>query len=410
MNVMWLCNTPLPQMAKTMGIHNYKEGWLEGISSQLCSNVCLSVIFPQNKRKSLIKKRISNIRFYGYSKENSSEYSIEDKKVFKRIIQCEKPDVIHIFGTEYAHCLEMCEVEEGVPIIVSIQGLVSVYAEHYLDGIPFFDAFRPIICDRGVRCMYEGKKQFEKRGIYEKQAIKKCINVIGRTDWDRTCVREINDEIRYFFCNETLRNSFYDAQWNQASIKRYSIFVSQGNYSVKGIHYLLEALPMILKKFPKCQVNVAGDNGLIINRDDPYGVYIRRLLRKKKLQNIVKFIGFRTEEQMRQEYLNANVMVMCSNIENSPNCVGEAMLIGTPVVASYVGGVSNLLEHGKEGFLYQHNAPYMLAHYVCEVFQDISLADIFSSNGRKKAHILYNQEENMKQLMSIYKTVINKKE
>ena len=113
---------------------------------------------------------------------------------------------------------------------------------------------------------------------------------------------------------------------------------------------------------------------------------------------------------MRQEYLNANVMVMCSNIENSPNCVGEAMLIGTPVVASYVGGVSNLLEHGKEGFLYQHNAPYMLAHYVCEVFQDISLADIFSSNGRKKAHILYNQEENMKQLMSIYKTVINKKE
>lgn len=408
MNVMWLCNTPLPEIAKTIGLHNYNEGWLEGISNQLRKSVCLSVVFPQNKKKSLVKKEKNNIHFYGYYKEIVSEYEPEDKKLFKAIIQNEKPDLIHIFGTEYPHCLEMCEAEKKVPVIISIQGLVSVCADRYLDGISFQNIFKPVISNRKIEFMFDGKKQFEKRGIYERCAIKECANFIGRTDWDRACVSEINADSNYFFCNETLRNSFYNVKWNQADINKYSIFVSQGSYPIKGIHYLLEALPMILKKYPKCHVNIAGARGFITDRKDPYGVYIKRLLKKTKLQNIVKFIGYRSEEQMCQEYLNANVMVMCSNIENSPNCVGEAMLVGTPVVASYVGGVANLLEHGKEGFLYQHNAPYMLAYYVCEVFQNASLADTFSVSGRKKAQFLYNQDKNMKQLMSIYKTVVNK--
>ena len=63
-----------------------------------------------------------------------------------------------------------------------------------------------------------------------------------------------------------------------------------------------------------------------------------------------------------------------STIENSPNSVGEAMLLGCPVVSSCVGGVPDMLEHGREGFLYQASVPYMLAWYVKRVFGDDELA------------------------------------
>ena len=75
----------------------------------------------------------------------------------------------------------------------------------------------------------------------------------------------------------------------------------------------------------------------------------------------VRFLGPFDAPAMRDRYLRTHVYVSPSTIENSPNSVGEAMLLGCPVVSSNVGGVSDLLYHGKEGFLYQTSAPYMLA-------------------------------------------------
>ena len=108
---------------------------------------------------------------------------------------------------------------------------------------------------------------------------------------------------------------------------------------------------------------------------------------------------------MYEAYVKANVMVMCSNIENSPNCIGEAMLVGTPVVAACVGGVMNLVEHKTDGYLYQHNAPYMLAYYVCRIFENPEIANQFSRNGIVKANKLYNPLQNTVSLLEIYNTI-----
>ena len=45
-----------------------------------------------------------------------------------------------------------------------------------------------------------------------------------------------------------------------------------------------------------------------------------------------------------------------SYIENSPNSVGEAQMVGVPVVASRVGGTDSMVEHGKTGFMYPHTS------------------------------------------------------
>ena len=67
---------------------------------------------------------------------------------------------------------------------------------------------------------------------------------------------------------------------------------------------------------------------------------------------------------MKERFLKSNVFVSPSTIENSPNSLGEAMLLGIPCISSDVGGVKNLLKHEEEGYVYQTDAPYMLAYYV----------------------------------------------
>ena len=413
MNIVWLCNVPLPEMAQTIGIKSYSAGWLIGISSELRkqNNVNLSIIFPQNRIKKLIEKSINGITYYGVYKKNICEYDKElnTQCIFKKIITKEKPDIIPIFGTEYPHSLEMLEVSSLNKVVISIQGLVSVICKHYLQGISYCDIMRPVIYEGRIQSLYTELDGFKKLGHYEKKIFKKCKYVIGRTDWDYACVKEINKNINYFKCNETMRNLFYEKQWKYDEIDKFSIFVSQGSYSVKGLHYLLEAMPIIKNRFPRAHIYVAGDLEFRSNKYcSPYGEYINRLIKKMNIEDNITFVGYHTEKQMCKRYLKSHVSVMCSNIENSPNSIGEAMLLGIPVVASYVGGIPNLLEHNKEGFLYQHNAPYMLSHYIMKIFSDEELAKRLAENARNKAVKLYNRETNNNILMNIYKTISNK--
>jgi hypothetical protein len=92
------------------------------------------------------------------------------------------------------------------------------------------------------------KKKFAKRGKFEIEALKIAKHVIGRTDWDLACTKQINDNLNYYFCNETLRDSFYKSSWDIESCEKQSIFLSQCGYPIKGFHKFLEALKIIVKK------------------------------------------------------------------------------------------------------------------------------------------------------------------
>lgn len=59
--------------------------------------------------------------------------------------------------------------------------------------------------------------------------------------------------------NETLRADFYNDTWSIDKIERYSLFLSQGNYPIKGLHYVIDILPDLLEEFEDTVVYVAGD-------------------------------------------------------------------------------------------------------------------------------------------------------
>ena len=81
------------------------------------------------------------------------------------------------------------------------------------------------------------------------------------------------------------------------------------------------------------------------------------------------------------------------------------MILGVPVVSSDVGGVKNMIKHDEEGFVYQHDAPYMLAYYIMRIFSDDNLATKFSERARVHASLTHCKEKNSETLTQIYQQI-----
>lgn len=418
MNILWLTNIALPEASLLM---NDKPlpfgGWFVSVSGCLADEVDinLSVAFPKNGLHDVQILKGTKIEYYPFPPIGIKNIELNWPNThINKIFDIAKPDIVHIFGTEYAHTLAMVDScnQQNITTVISIQGLVSICAKHYMACVPSHIQNRSTVRDFLKQDnLKQQQRKFINRGRLEIEALQKVKHIIGRTTWDKACASQINPGAKYHFCNETLRDEFYKHQWDIERCERHSIFISQGSYPIKGLHFMLEAMPLILKQFPDTKLYVGGTN--ITNSDtlkdrlkrSSYGKYIEELIGKYGLESCIIFTDIMDEKQMCKRFLQSHVFVCPSSIENSPNSLGEAMILGVPCVASYVGGIPDLLNHQEEGFLYPADAPYMLAHYVCEMFQNDELALKFSAKAREHAQRTHDAIINTDTLISIYKEI-----
>ena len=96
--------------------------------------------------------------------------------------------------------------------------------------------------------------------------------------------------------------------------------------------------------------------------------FLQDLVDKRHMEQAVSFPGAIPHHQLRDFYNMADVLLLPSEREGIPMVVLEALASGTPVVATDVGGVGNLVSDGKNGILLKTNAPESLAHAVLRIF------------------------------------------
>lgn len=407
MKVLWITNIKLPSLNLFLGENKSSiGGWMSSLLLSIKERKDIEIaVATFDKRNDLLDIVVEGVRYfliptYGH---HPHKYNKRLESEWKRINELYQPDIVHIHGTEFPHGLAWVKANGGKNVCVSIQGLVSVYSRYYntgskLDYLPL--TFRDLI---RIDWISKQRKNFAKRGNYEIELLKSVNNIIGRTDWDRVHSWSINPEANYHYCGETLRELFYNRRWIYENCRPYSIFVSQGHYPVKGLHKMLEALPLILSFFPTAHLYVGGENilGKPWYRKTSYAVLLKRIMKKYSISDHVSFVGMLNEEKMCEQYLNSNVFVLPSSIENSPNSIGEAQVLGMPFVASYVGGVPEIVQNNPD-HLYRYNEIEMLAEKICKIFE----------KGEKiKNPIIdisrYDKDLNTNTLINIYKRIIN---
>ena len=451
--VLWICNIMLPAIAQELHLpYSNREGWLSGIFQQLTKEavteveeikgrkqkgeeaanekIHLGICFPVTDwSKAPVLEQVGGffvkgVPCYAFLEDlgHPENYDSSMEERFGEIFADFQPDIIHIFGTEFPHALAAVRCF-GRPerTLVGIQGLCGEIARVYMAGLPEKVqkqvTFRDFIRRDSIR---QQQEKFIRRGEHEARIIKGCGNIPGRTRFDREGTAKLNPDAEYFSMNETMRREFYTGSWKLEACEEHSIFLGQGDYPLKGMHFVLEAMAELKQKYPDITLYVAGSS--IIERSTfkerlklpASGKYLLSLIKKYGLEKKVIMTGKLTADEMKQQFLKSSVFVCASVLENSPNTIGEAMLLGVPVVASRAGGIPDMITGGQDGLLFAAGDASALAEAIERLWDrecdenGLCLAQQISEKAAKNARAAHDGMKNYQRLMEIYDKIEEK--
>ncbi len=417
MRVLWVTSQVLPLVADDIGEKKYGfGGWVMNMLNQLknVDDIQLGVAMCSKKVSTIFEKNCDGI--FCYVVPDNGDRSM-DELSRNYIIDAFKPDIIHIEGNEFPIHNIFSKVKQ-VPVLLSLQGILSGYEPYQYGQLPIADyLFSPKKHNVVSAWVLYFRKHmlFDRRVSTELDTIKNAQYLTGRTFWDRAHSYWINPSAEYFVCNRILRPDFYEEKWDSQNYNKHTIYVGNGYSPLKGIHNVLEAVALLKKEFPDIKVHISGVSPIVKGKSISvkklgYSSLIEKLIKKHNIEENVVFTGSLSGKEMIEYMKKSNVYVLPSLIENSPNTLGEAMILGMPCVSAYTGGASEMAIDEKECLFYRANDPKLLAWQIRRVFTDEVLAKNIGEAARNHAKITHDPVLNRDALINIYKKILEKTE
>ena len=162
----------------------------------------------------------------------------------------------------------------------------------------------------------------------------------------------------------------------------------------KGLQYLIEAVGKLRQSFPQICLVIVGSG------DDEYEFQLRSQVAHLELTNHVLFAGF--QEQPEIILAQFDVFVLSSVIEGLGIVLLEAMALGKPIVASRVGGIPEVVEHGKTGLLVNPADVGDLCRGLLDLLDHPEVGRQMGERAKKRAAEYFSVERMMEQLYRIY--------
>lgn len=311
------------------------------------------------------------------------------------------PDVVHVHGTEGPYGL--LAGMSSVPCVISLQGLLVLCTRFWLQGVPPRE-YRRLVFSTTFRQgggLLHGHIDIRRRAERERVILESGSDFIGRTQWDRRVLLGANPDARYWHCDEVLRAPFYSAEWSGHRQARYVIYSTGSAMPPKGIECLIEAIAVLARTgMADVELRVAG----VPSGSELEGIY-GRLADRHHVADRVKLLGRLDATQLVDELLGCHVYVHPSRIDNSPNSLAEAMLLGVPCVASFAGGIPSMVSDGVSGLLVPVGDPYALAGAVRDVRDDPDAAAALGRAARMEALVRHDPERIARRMLEIYSAV-----
>ena len=408
MRVLWF--SPVPLLNGHVGTSYNGGGWIASLEQILKkkSNVKLGLAFKVNFHVNDFKFEQDDICSYPIPNDKVSLSTVLRRKAntnlcleyCKRIISDFKPDLIQIFGSENEFGL-LCECTD-IPIVIHMQGFLpahynalfpvgmSEYDFLFLGGLSLHQRYM------GIRSPYAFKRDARREiGI-----IRSCNYFIGRTEWDKNIISLINPSAKYFHCEEALRDTFIQNKniWKFSDVQKFKIISVISFPWYKGTDLILKTAKL-LTEFSDMDFEW-----------DIYGVedieFYERKYRIMASDVNVAAKGIVTKEELAEILRSGQLYVHPSYIDNSPNSVCEAQIMGIPVIATNVGGLSSLIKDGESGFLVPANDPYYLAYLILKLHNDKNTLERISNNEIILAKHRHNPDKIGNTIIKIYSEIL----
>jgi len=170
---------------------------------------------------------------------------------------------------------------------------------------------------------------------------------------------------------------------------------------VKGVEFLLRALPGVLKRFPEARTQIAG-SGRLLN-------HLKGMTEELGITRNVRFLGQIPYERMPVLYQEADIVVMPSLVEATSLACLEAMASGCAVVASRVGGLAELIEDGFDGLLVEPADPAQIADAVCKLLSEHDLRRHLGRKARQKVVKHFSWRAQARKVINVYHRLLAEK-
>lgn len=416
MKILWFANTPCGASVKLVP-NLVVGGWLSSLQQQLEKNVDieLHVCFYWNKK--LESFEIGKTRYYPIFRKNSgsklerlinraigSNNDQNEVLSLLEVVNRVNPEVIHIHGSE--ENFGLIKARTSIPIVVSIQGILLPYIEKYYSGIPKITA---ILNERLLSKVLLTSAKAVYKNLYTSAKREEKIFLlnkiyIGRTNWDRRVSGLLAQEYKYFCVDEIIRPAFYLKNWNKSQFQdTFQIVTTMSGGLYKGLEVVVKtAALLVAKKAINFEWIVIGQT-----EKSDLSILVKKWLKANYKSLNIKLVGSKNESEVAQILLDSDLFCQVSHIENSPNSLCEAMLIGMPIIASFAGGTDSIIENNKEGVLVQDGDCYSFAGAILEMSNNFNRAKELGINASIRAHVRHSPEKIVKELLDAYKEIIN---
>lgn len=164
----------------------------------------------------------------------------------------------------------------------------------------------------------------------------------------------------------------------------------------KGVEYLIKALVPVSKVYPDLKLLIIGDG--------PEAARLKKLTLKLNLKNNIKFLGSQNNQDLPTYYNLADIFIGPSLQEGFGIVFLEALACGTPIIASEVGGIKDIIKANQNGLLIKPADWKELAQKIIELLADKGKSTKLSQTGQKFVQ-QFSWENNLKKHLQIYQKI-----
>lgn len=417
MKVLWFSLSPCGSLRRS-NTSRVIQGWMISLEDSLKQNsdIDLEVAYFSDKEEKAFT--YDGVRYYPMyikhgggiiakfldSYRSTEEIDRQAKYVMLDVVKQSAPDIIHIHGTEQSFGLIADEIK-NIPICYSLQGLLAPITERFFAGYTesqinnYLGWYAKL---RGTTATHDYKR-IRMKGEREIRFIKGAKYIFGRTEWDRAICRMLNPSAQYFVINEILREPFYTTRWKKNKFGRplKLLTVLSPGQIYKGYDTLLKAASLMKQHYGNDFVwNVAGyaPNNWLADLG-------HKICKTTNEECNINLCGLVNAQDLATMLADSDIYVQTSHIENSPNSLCEAMIVGTPIIATNVGGTETMLQGC--GTLIPDGDPYIMAATIMKVAENFDETKNKCARGIEVAMSRHNKNDIAKQLRKSYNHIID---
>lgn len=290
---------------------------------------------------------------------------------FRKHIKQYKPDLVHGFGTESAYGL--IAADQPVPTTLFIQGIQECLA-------PYYEQYSKIhICLRKA---------------LERRVVRNVSGLIGETIFAETWGRKMNPRALVTVIPHAVNHEFYSARAQFSD----PVALCIGSLkTAKAVDVAIRAVSLIGNQ--NLRLAVIGSGRLM----EP----MKKLTAEIGVEDRVDFYGHLNRRQIIEQMSHSQMLLILSRMDTSPNILTEAHAAGLPVIGTRAGGIPDMIEDGKDGFLVDVDDAEAVAEKMDLLAADVELCRKMGAAGREKVKWLNDPDRIADLHVQFYRQVLD---